>query len=205
MLLLSPAIGIVVGGKPDRPGKPEPPSPETATFRMSIGVEGEHVVLMEPEYFDVVTSVEGWYLKEKGKTRQGSWGIPVGEDRYGSYTMQNVYSVENDTYMTDFYDGELAQLVGFEHHLNLKQDYWRIGISWTTDLDGNGELDPLILAGETDRGPEREGSFDSENDVWTVTFTTTNAYFVVGWCDGSTCWTYWCGYLEFTITIQRIE
>lgn len=205
LMLLPPAIGIAVGGKPDKPpGKPEEPPPETATFRIWIGVEGEDVALTEPEYFDVVTSVDGWYPKEKGRARSGSWGIPPWEDRYGYYTMQSVYSEENGTYLTDFYQGELAQLVGLEHHWNRQENFWHIGINWTSDLNGDGEPDPLMLYGWTDRGREWEGSYDSENDIWTVTFTTTNAYFVVGWCEGSTCWFYWCGYLEFTVTIQRI-
>jgi hypothetical protein len=211
ILLLPPAIGIATGDKPDkpdRPGKPEPPPP-TATFRISIGVKvGDDVVLKEPTYFDVVASVDGWIPKEKGKPRPGSWEIPLLEGRYGKYTMQNVYSEENGTHLHDFYKGELAQLHILKHDWNRQSDFWQIGFNWTTsDFNGDGEPDPLILEGWTDRGPEREGIYDSENDIWTVTFTTTNAYFIVFWCEvndeGTDCWLYWCGYLEFTVTIQK--
>ena len=203
-MLLPPAIGIAAGGKPDKPGKPEKPPPETATFRISIGVEGGEVALTKPEYFDVVTSVDGWIPKEKGKPQSGSWGIPPWEDRYGYYTMQSAYSEENDTYLTDFYNGELAQLFGLEHLWSAREDYWRIGLNWTSDFNGDGEPDPLILEGRTDSGPEQEGIYDSENDIWTVTFTDTNAYFVVGWCDAEGCRYYWGGCLEFTVTVQKI-
>ena len=210
ILLLPPAIGIAAEGKPTKsPGKPEEPTPKTAIFRISIGVKiGEDIVLTGPEYFDVVTSVDGWVPKEKGKPQMGSWEIPILEDRYGYYTMQSAYSEENDTYLTDFYDGELAQLFGLEHRWSLsqrsKEDYWRIGINWTSDFNGDGEPDPLILEGWTDRGPEQEGIYDSENAIWTITFTDTNAYFVVKWCDAEGCRYYWGGPLEFTVTIQKI-
>ena len=138
-MLLSPAIGIAARGKPDKPpGKSEQPPPETK-FRISIGVEGEDVVLTQPESFDVVTAVDGWYPKEKGKPRSGSWGIPPWEERDGYYTMQPVYSEENETFLTDFYNGELAQLVGLEHHWNRQEDFWHIDINWTSDLNGDGE------------------------------------------------------------------
>jgi len=205
-MLLPPAIGIAVVGKPEKPpGKPEKPPPETATFRISIGVKvGDGVVLTDPTHFDVVASVDGWVPKERGKVRSGSWGILPWEDRYGYYTMQHVYSEENGTHLDDFYKGELAQLVGLEHHWNRQEDFWLIGIYWTLDLNGDGEPDPLMLCGWTDRARECEGRYDSENDIWTVPFTPTNAYFIVGWCEGFTCWVYWCGYLEFTVTIQKI-
>ena len=207
ILLLPPAIGIAAGGKPEKPpGKPEQPTPETATFRISIGVKAEDdVVLMNPTHFDVVTSVEGWIPKEKGKPRPGSWEIPLLEDRYGTYTMQPIYSEENETHLDDFYKDEIAQLHVLKHDWNRQMDFWQIGFNWTTsDFNGDEEPDPLILGGLTDRGPEREGSYDSENDIWTITFTTTNAYFFVGWCDAEGCRIYWSGYLEFTVTIQKI-
>ena len=111
--------------------------------------------------------------------------------------MQRVYSEENGTHLEDFYNCELAQLVGLEHHWSRQEDYWVIGINWTVD---SGE--PLMLYGCTDHGPELEGEFI--NDVWTVTFTIANAYFAVGWCDAEGCRYYWCGYLEFTVTIQKM-
>jgi hypothetical protein len=217
VMLLSPTLGIVVGdkpynkppGKPDYPpGKPEQPPPEIATFRIWIGIQGEDVVLMEPDYFEVVTEVDGWYPKEKGKPRSGSWRIPLEgiKDREGAYTMsEDKYCQENDTYLHDLYNNKPAQLGILEHHWNREKDYWVFGINWTSDIDNDGDLDPLLLGGATDNGPEWEGSYDSEQDIWTVTFTTTNADFAVGWCEGFTgCWIYWSGNLEFTVKIQKM-
>jgi hypothetical protein len=210
ILLVSSMIGTTVGaksGKPDNPGKPKPSPPETATFRIWIGAEGENVALTSPDYFDVVTTDEGWYPKAKGKPRSGlwkiPWEIPLGEERTGSYVMQPIYSEANGTVLTDFYHDEPAQLVELHHHWGRWEDYWHIGINWTSDIDNDGKLDPLILIGSTDRGPELEGSYNAASDMWTVTFTATNADFGVGWCDDAACWLYWYGNLEFTVIIQK--
>jgi hypothetical protein len=117
--------------------------------------------------------------------------------------MQPVYSEANKTVLTEIYHGEVAQLVELHHHWGRREDYWHIGINWTSDIDNDGVLDPLILVGSTDRGSEQEGSYNAASDMWTVTFTATNADFGVGWCDDAACWLYWYGNLEFTVTIQK--
>ena len=55
LILLSSMIGTIVwAGKPDKPpGKPSPPEPEIADFKIEIGLEdGDDIVLLEPTHED---------------------------------------------------------------------------------------------------------------------------------------------------------
>ena len=188
------------------------------TFRIWIGVEGEDVVLTSPDYFEVVTSVSGWYPDEDGKSH--AWRIPLYEDRYGYYDMNPIYSERNCTYLTDFYKGELAQLGWLIHNWQPGEyDDWTVDINWNAgDLDGDGVDDPYFLDGWTAlRTPEAEGTYDPITDTWTVTFS--NAHFDIDWWEcvcteqigrsgrfRCICYQHivWDGYLTFTVTIQKM-
>ena len=202
MLLLQPVVGVEAKGKP-----------ETATFRIWIGVGGEDVVLTSTGYFDVVTSVDGWYPDEKGRLHV--WRIPIYEDRYGYYDMNRIYSEWYENYLTDFYTtGDLAQLGWLEHHWDSRADEgWTININWNAgDLNGDGVDETYFLDGWAELWG---GTFDPTTDTWTVPFRHA---FSIYWREyipreighsGKFRWTYyyhfvWEGYLDFTVTIQKI-
>ncbi len=212
-------------GKPDKPGKPE--QPEAADFEIRIGEGTQDITLNPPnDFLYVEDGLGGYWLPPptKGKAPEEGWGVSLGPEGEGDYCGKYIINdSELANKMTS--EGFDSDLEAYRFHISHRPetnprkgegDYWHIMIQWEvgTWVYPNPPPDEiprfLMLAGDTDTGPEPEGVYDENADTWTVTFDNAEFELYENTTEpddpdtGSVLNKLWDGQLSFTVEIKRI-
>ncbi len=223
ILLVSSMIGTTVWAKPDKPGKPSRPEPETADFNIWIGEVDEDIILDSPSHFSVEDVVGGYWLPSptKGKAPKGmTWRIDlisVEGDDCVTYTIADVLGV------TPYEEKRLSVILS-NHGIDVTtpaiffsiehvqkrspyggvSDYWQISIAWQVEVPGTQMLQTHGIICLTDMDAGLEGVYDSGDDVWTVTFDNAEAGLLENLDEGGRdMFVLWEGTLSFIVTITR--
>lgn len=187
LLLLSSTIGTIVAEKPDKPpGKPDnlgpkpPPPPTLYWFYISIGDEGDDLVLESPPTLEVVSTVDscGWNWPPEKGTRRGGWSAdtsspwnPIPDCLFNVNINAEPYlpmlGINPDIFSITHYWSFQREKGEFD---NQPIDFWELNIRW-----GGFETNPeehRFLRMHTDYGPELEGDYFPEGEVeeWIVDF-----------------------------------
>lgn len=214
-------IGTIAAQKPTNPGKPDNKGPKPPTpppkywFYISIGQEGDDVVLVNPP-ITAISYVDtcGWNWPPKAKTKHGGWNADphnyIDPDvGCGTYNVNleapglPAWGVEADTYsISHYWSYQRVREFG-----NQPIDFWEFYLIW-----GHSETDPLDYSNlrwlriHTDWGPELEGDYYPEGEVeeWIVDFNGAIWELLAFYEDGT-------GYIVdegtivngFTVTIEK--
>ncbi len=213
LLLLSSTIGKIVAikpekppGKPDNPGSNPPPPPTLYWFYISIGDEGDDVVLESPPTLEVVSTVDscGWNWPPEKGTKSGGWTAdpsapwhPYPPDR-GSYVINLTPSPGQP--LPDLPDLIDADYYTIHHQWSSRPikindydrqpiNFWELNMHWGRTYSNPPDYTGLrYLRIWTDWGPEIEGDYypkEGEVEVWTVDFNGASWELYGHYADGT--------------------
>ena len=221
VILLSSTVGTVFAIKPEKPpGKPENPGPKPPTpptlywFYISIGEDGDDVVLVDPQPLTIVSTVDscGWNWPPEKGTKSGGWSADPsapwnpGPPDCGIYEVNLTPSVgQPSPEVPDQIDADYYTI----HHSwssrrireydNQPIDFWELNIGWGVNHENPDDTSGIrFLRMWTDWGPELEGEYSPEGEVeeWFVNFN--DASWELWGVDED-----WYGYLMTRGTIQN--
>lgn len=228
-VLLSSIIGITVGKKPDRPGKPI----ETWDVKIWIEEPGTDIVLLSPIHEGEDPPI--YLLVEDVPCSGGLWDLPMKKgkkpntnnylyasldlvadfgDECGNYQLANVLGENSDgdpvwlgNFKLEMYDVDWVSISHRVWPMGEGEDFWTFEIRW---FDPNPE-NPMFYMLEvwTNKDYELEGTL-SDEDGWLIPFdgaNLENAMLFSDWTDndnnGVPDTIDWMGSLCFTVRVTR--